>query len=142
MRFQGKSRLAILSMMELATAKDRKLVTIADIAEHLKVSLSYLEQLFAELRRAGLVKGVRGPGGGYSVACGLDQISIYQIMEAVDDTSHRISVESDYPPGFMWNDLVDGFNTHLKALSLADLVNRQQSQTLFLGQNGREALAG
>ena len=68
MKLSTKARYAITAMMELALNENTKPVTLADISEYQKISLSYLEQLFAKLRAKGLVRGVRGPGGGYHLA--------------------------------------------------------------------------
>ncbi len=85
MRLTTKGRYAVTAMMDLAIHEVSGPVTLNDIASSQNISLSYLEQLFANLRKAGLVKGMRGPGGGYRLAKPAGQISIAQIISAVDE---------------------------------------------------------
>lgn len=85
MRLSTKGRYAVTAMLDLAIREKDGPVTLADISSWQGISLSYLEQLFARLRRAGLVSGVRGPGGGYHLARAADQISIADIIVAVDE---------------------------------------------------------
>lgn len=85
MRLTTKGRYAVTAMLDLAINHDKDSVTLRNIAENQKISLSYLEQLFAKLRKQDLVKGMRGPGGGYRLACSADEISIAQIIRAVDE---------------------------------------------------------
>ncbi len=85
MRLTTKGRYAVTAMLDLAINHDKDSVTLRNIAENQKISLSYLEQLFAKLRKQDLVKGMRGPGGGYRLARNADEISIAQIIRAVDE---------------------------------------------------------
>ena len=85
MRLTTKGRYGVTAMMDLAIHEVSGPVTLTDIANSQDISLSYLEQLFAGLRRAGLVKGLRGPGGGYRLARPPEEISIAQIIAAVDE---------------------------------------------------------
>lgn len=85
MRLTTKGRYAVTAMLDLATNHDNESVTLRAIAENQKISLSYLEQLFAKLRKQNLVKGMRGPGGGYRLARSADDISIAEIISAVDE---------------------------------------------------------
>ncbi|MDP6702686.1 MAG: Rrf2 family transcriptional regulator, partial [Candidatus Latescibacteria bacterium] len=85
MRLTTKGRYAVTAMLDLALQEGRRPVTLQDIALNQEISLSYLEQLFARLRRAGLVRGTRGPGGGYRLAKDVDMISIAAIILAVDE---------------------------------------------------------
>jgi Rrf2 family protein len=80
MRLTTKGRYAVTAMMDLAIHQSKRPVTLQDIATGQEISLSYLEQLFAKLRRHGLVKGTRGPGGGYRLAKPADEISIAAII--------------------------------------------------------------
>ena len=73
MRLTTKGRFAVTAMLDLAINEVDKPVTLAGISERQNISLSYLEQLFSRLRRCGLVKSVRGPGGGYRIAKNLNQ---------------------------------------------------------------------
>ncbi|ABM61011.1 Rrf2 family transcriptional regulator [Halorhodospira halophila] len=85
MRLSTKGRYAVTAMMELALNTDKGPVTLAEISHTQGISLSYLEQLFARMRRDGLVVGVRGPGGGYRLARPAGEISVAQIITAVDE---------------------------------------------------------
>lgn len=85
MKLSTRGRYAVTAMADLAKAENGRPVTLADIAERQEISLSYLEQLFAKLRRHELVASVRGPGGGYRLARPCDEIRISDIILAVDE---------------------------------------------------------
>ena len=80
MKLNTKGRYAVMAMVDLAVQRTDAPVALAEIAERQGISLSYLEQLFAKLRRAGLVNSVRGPGGGYRLGRGSDDIDIAEII--------------------------------------------------------------
>jgi Rrf2 family iron-sulfur cluster assembly transcriptional regulator len=85
MQLTTKGRYAITAMLDLAANNAGKPITLDFISQRQNISLSYLEQLFAKLRRADLVKSVRGPGGGYLLNTQAKNISLTQIIEAVDE---------------------------------------------------------
>ncbi len=85
MRLTTKGRYAVTAMLDLAYHSRAKPVTLTDIATRQTISLSYLEQLFSRLRRAGLVIGVRGPGGGYKLSREPESVSVADIILAVDE---------------------------------------------------------
>jgi Rrf2 family iron-sulfur cluster assembly transcriptional regulator len=85
MQLTTKGRYAVTAMLDLATNESGKPVTLDIISQRQNISLSYLEQLFAKLRKASLVKSVRGPGGGYLLDTSAEEISLTQIIEAVDE---------------------------------------------------------
>src|SRR2546421_12641333 len=85
MRLTTKGRFAVTAMLDLAMRQNRGPVTLAAISERQHISLSYLEQLFGKLRRAKLVSSVRGPGGGYTLAQGPNQVTVADIVTAVDE---------------------------------------------------------
>ena len=85
MRLSTKGRYAVTAMMDLAIHGPHGPVTLADISHCQGISLSYLEQLFAKLRKENLVEGVRGPGGGYRLARPSSEITIALIIAAVDE---------------------------------------------------------
>ncbi|HAS52295.1 MAG TPA: Fe-S cluster assembly transcriptional regulator IscR, partial [Gammaproteobacteria bacterium] len=85
MKLSTKGRYAVTAMMHLAIHDRNGPVTLAEISQCQGISLSYLEQLFSKLRRRGLVEGVRGPGGGYRLALIPDQVTIADIVSAVDE---------------------------------------------------------
>ena len=86
MRLTTKGRYAVTAMLDLALHDERGPVTLADIAERQGISLSYLEQLFAQLRRRGLVKSTRGPGGGYRLGQENKHIAVADVITAVDES--------------------------------------------------------
>lgn len=85
MRLSTRGRYAVMAMADLAASRSEKPVCLADIALRQEISLSYLEQLFGRLRRAGLVVSVRGPGGGYRLARSPESMHIAEIILAVDE---------------------------------------------------------
>ena len=85
MQLTTKGRYAVTAMLDLASNESSKPVTLDMISQRQNISLSYLEQLFAKLRKAKLVKSVRGPGGGYLLNVNAEEVSLTQIIEAVDE---------------------------------------------------------
>jgi len=86
MRLSTKGRYAVMAMTDLAlNAQGGRPISLSEISERQQISLSYLEQLFARLRKAGLVKSARGPGGGYSLARGSESLFVSEIVLAVDE---------------------------------------------------------
>ncbi|MDO9280978.1 MAG: Rrf2 family transcriptional regulator [Methylotenera sp.] len=140
MRLTTKGRFAVTAMLDLAIneAKDAsniKPVTLAGISERQDISLSYLEQLFSKLRRQGLVKSMRGPGGGYNLAKSYADISVAEIINAVDeqiDATQCGGHENCRDEGrCMTHDLWSALNTkileYLAGVTLADMVASQTS---------------
>ena len=134
MRLTTKGRFAVTAMLDLALQNSDKPVTLADISERQGISLSYLEQLFSRLRRNGLVKSVRGPGGGYRIVKNQAEITISEIITAVDELidatqcggqenchDERRSLTHD-----LWASLNDKILEYLSGVSLADLVASQR----------------
>jgi Rrf2 family iron-sulfur cluster assembly transcriptional regulator len=140
MRLTTKGRFAVTAMLDLAIneAKDAsviKPVTLAGISERQDISLSYLEQLFSKLRRQGLVKSMRGPGGGYNLAKSYADISVAEIINAVDeqiDATQCGGHENCRDEGrCMTHDLWSALNTkileYLAGVTLADMVASQKN---------------
>lgn len=138
MKLSTKARYAITAMFELALHEKSKPVTLADISEYERISLSYLEQLFARLRSGGLVKGVRGPGGGYYLAKPASEITIAQIVNAInsnDKASAKHDVAEDRKEEqakleSMWGELSDKINVFLDGITLEELVKAQSGNPL------------
>jgi Rrf2 family transcriptional regulator, iron-sulfur cluster assembly transcription factor len=133
MRLTTKGRFAVTAMIDLALNNHAGPVTLADISERQKISLSYLEQLFGKLRRRSLVTSVRGPGGGYNMANPLDQVSVADIILAVDEPidatqcagkenckDDRKCITHD-----LWTDLNRHIFDYLAAVKLSELVAKQ-----------------
>jgi Rrf2 family iron-sulfur cluster assembly transcriptional regulator len=140
MRLTTKGRFAVTAMLDLAMheakdAADIKPVTLAGISERQSISLSYLEQLFSRLRRQGLVKSIRGPGGGYKLAKTHAEISVADIISAVDeqiDATQCGGQENCRDEGRcmthdLWASLNDKILDYLAGVSLADMVASQNS---------------
>src|SRR5690554_6257992 len=113
MRLTTKGRYAVTALLDIALHNDEGPISLADISSRQEISLSYLKQLFAKLRKSGLVSSVRGPGGGYQLAREIDQIYIAEIISAVDENVDATSCggESDCQGGltclthYLWVDL-------------------------------------
>lgn len=125
MKLSTKGRHAVTAMAELALSHNKGPVTLADISDQQSISISYLEQLFAKLRQQGLVMGMRGPGGGYSLGRPIREITIANILSAVDGAK-RQSVE---PAGgntadslLVWSYLSNKIYDYLDSITLADVV--------------------
>ena len=138
MKLSTKGRYAVMAMVDLARHGAGHPVSLADIAERHEISLSYLEQLFAKLRKNGLARSVRGPGGGYNLAQPLETMSVADIILAVDeplDATQCAGKENciDGEKRCMTHDLWATLNTkmfeYLSAVTLQDLVDQQKKQT-------------
>jgi len=134
MRLTTKGRFAVTAMIDLALNSHDGPVALAGISERQKISLSYLEQLFGKLRRYRLVASVRGPGGGYSLARPLSEVSVADIIRAVDEPldatqchGHQ-NCRGDEPcmTHELWSTLNDKMYEYLSGVSLAMLVSKQR----------------
>ncbi|MFN3626344.1 MAG: Rrf2 family transcriptional regulator, partial [Parvibaculum sp.] len=101
MKLTTKGRYAVMAMADLARHSSGSPVALAEIADRQEISLSYLEQLFAKLRRGNLVKSVRGPGGGYLLSRDADEIRISDVILAVDEPIKATRCELGSPRGCM-----------------------------------------
>ncbi|VAX06899.1 Iron-sulfur cluster regulator IscR [hydrothermal vent metagenome] len=132
MRLSTKGRYAVTAMLDLALSSERGPVTLADISVEQGISLSYLEQLFACLRRKCLVKGVRGPGGGYYLGRAAKDITVADIICAVDERVKFNHCEDgfDYQDRtpclthMLWDKLSNDIFDFLHGISLADIAER------------------
>lgn len=88
MKLSTKGRYAVMAMSDIASHADEQPITLADISVRQDISQDYLEQLFAKLKRGGIVESVRGPGGGYNLARPADEIWVADIITAVDEQIH------------------------------------------------------
>jgi len=133
MRLTTKGRFAVTAMLDLALRGGKNPVTLAGISERQDISLSYLEQLFSRLRRHELVESVRGPGGGYFLARPIGEVTVADIIRAVDepiDATQCGGKENCHDEHrCLTHDLWMGLNAHiydyLDNVSLATLVARQ-----------------
>ena len=143
MKLSTKGRYAVTAMMDLAIHDQDGPVTLADISNCQGISLSYLEQLFANLRKHHLVEGVRGPGGGYRLGKPASQISIAQIIVAVDEhiDATRCKGNEDCQGGDkclthqLWTDLSERLYEFLDELTLASFINRPEIRAVARRQD-------
>ena len=137
MRLSTKGRYAVMAMADLAGHEaGAKPVSLADIAQRQEISLSYLEQLFAKLRRGGLVRSVRGPGGGYQLSRPSSELRIADIILAVDEPIAATRCEAGSTKGCtgtgarcvthdLWEELGRQIHVFLSSVSLADVVEKR-----------------
>jgi Rrf2 family iron-sulfur cluster assembly transcriptional regulator len=125
-----------MAMVDIAANSDGKPIALADVAERQEISLSYLEQLFGKLRRGGLVKSVRGPGGGYLLARTAGETRIADIILAVDEPIKAVRCTPGSPAGCrinktrclthdLWEELGNKIYLYLSSVSLADVVEKR-----------------
>lgn len=145
MKLTTKGRYAVMAMADLARHGTGRPVALADIAQRQEISLSYLEQLFAKLRRGDLVKSVRGPGGGYLLAREADEIRIADVIVAVDEPIKATRCELGSPKGCMgqsssrcithdlWEELSHQIHVFLSGVSLGDVVNGRVAKSASAG---------
>ena len=138
MRLTTKGRFAVTAMLDLALHSDHGPVTLSNISQRQKISLSYLEQLFGKLRRGKLVNSVRGPGGGYNLARPVVQLTVADIILAVEEPIDSRQCEGkDNCLGDqrcmthdLWESLNDTVLNYLGGVTLADLIQRQKTQSM------------
>jgi Rrf2 family iron-sulfur cluster assembly transcriptional regulator len=139
MRLTTKGRFAVTAMIDLALRQGKGPVTLAGISQRQAISLSYLEQLFGKLRRHEIVESIRGPGGGYSLARKADQVTVADIIIAVDEPLDATQCGgkenchgADAATGTrcmtheLWATLNEKMVDYLDSVSLQDLVDQQK----------------
>ena len=138
MRLTTKGRFAVTAMIDLAQRQSNGPVTLAGISERQKISLSYLEQLFGKLRRHSIVASVRGPGGGYRLARGMGEVSVADIIAAVDEPldatncggRENCADEQRCMTHDLWTNLNKRMHEYLASVSLFDLVNQPKAKAV------------
>ncbi|SOD95808.1 Rrf2 family transcriptional regulator [Caenispirillum bisanense] len=136
MRLSTKGRYAVMAMGDLASHSQGKPVALADIAERQEISLSYLEQLFGKLRKGGLVRSVRGPGGGYLLSRAAAEMRISDIILAVDEPIQTTRCTPGTPAGChnnkgrclthdLWEELGNQIYLYLSSVTLEQVVQRK-----------------
>lgn len=142
MRLTTKGRFAVTAMLDLALRQDKGPVTLAAISQRQDISLSYLEQLFGKLRRHEIVESVRGPGGGYHLARAARNVTVADIIIAVDEPLDATQCGgkgnchgSDLKNGLhcmthdLWSNLNSKMVDYLDSVSLQDLVDQQRQKS-------------
>ncbi|MGH8604773.1 MAG: Fe-S cluster assembly transcription factor [Gammaproteobacteria bacterium] len=143
MRLTTRGRYGVTAMLDLALHQERGPITLADISARQGISLAYLEQLFVHLRRQGLVQSLRGPGGGYRLGRAAGQISVADVISAVDELvdatrcgglkncqAHERCLTHD-----LWEDLSAQIYEFLRGISLERLVQRRSVQMVSRRQD-------
>lgn len=142
MKLSTKGRYAVMAMVDIAANSNGRPVSLSDIAERQEISLSYLEQLFAKLRRADLVRSVRGPGGGYLLAYSGGATRISDVILAVDEPIRATRCQPGQPFGCranksrcmthdLWEELGNQIYLYLSSVTLADVIDQR-----ILGTSG------
>ncbi|WP_038126321.1 Rrf2 family transcriptional regulator [Thiomicrorhabdus sp. Milos-T2] len=135
MKLTSKGRYAVTAMIDIALNQDKGAITLSLISERQGISLSYLEQLFAKLKKAGLVSSARGPGGGYRLSRIASEISISEIIRAVDESvdARKCAGKSNCRGGdeclshSLWSDLSDTIDAFLKNITLQGVVDKNHT---------------
>ncbi len=151
MKLSTKGRYAVMAMVDLAMHSDNKPISLADIADRQEISLSYLEQLFAKLRRGGLVRSVRGPGGGYLLAREDTETRISDIILAVDEPIRATRCTPGQPFGCrinksrctthdLWEELGNQIYLYLSSVTVADVVGKRILGTSGVVRETKESL--
>jgi Rrf2 family iron-sulfur cluster assembly transcriptional regulator len=146
MRLSTKSRYAVTSLLDLVMHSDHGPVSLADISIRQGISLSYLEQLFAKMRRNKLVVSTRGPGGGYSLGGSPDQVCIADVISAVDEEMQIadkdvVNGSPSYEPCLteqLWQELSTEIENYLTTISLADMMRNDEVQELSRAHDLRQ----
>lgn len=145
MKLTSKGRYAVTAMLDLALHTEQGPVNLADISLRQGISLSYLEQLFAKLRKSGLVKSVRGPGGGYQLNLAADAVSIAAVIAAVDESVEvtKCNRQGNCQGGqvclshHLWADLSEQIYGFLRGITLAQVVSRKDVRDVAERQDDR-----
>ena len=143
MRLTTKGRYAVTAVLDLALHQDEGPVSLAAISERQQISLSYLEQLFAKLRRNNIVSSTRGPGGGYRLSGNVEDVSISDIILAVDETCKVVDCgESDGCHGDyqclthdLWQELSSEIRTFLDGIKLSEIMQQDTVTDVKLRQD-------
>ena len=146
MRLTAKGRYAVTAMLDLAVHQKAGPISLADISRRQGISLSYLEQLFAKLRKHNLVNSVRGPGGGYQLERDPGRIFVAEIVDSVDENvdATKCSGRADCQHGEMclshqlWSDLSSGIHHFLAGIDLASIIAKRNVKQIAARQDAIE----
>jgi Rrf2 family iron-sulfur cluster assembly transcriptional regulator len=135
MKLSTKGRYAVMAMADIASSGGENHVSLADISQRQEISQEYLEQIFAKLRKSGLVESARGPGGGYKLARDMEDIRIADIVSAADEPLQITRCQGDAIEGCvaggqclthdLWSSLGRQVYSFLAAITLGDVVNKR-----------------
>lgn len=131
MKISTKGRYAVSALIEIVLSSEKGPITLSDLAAMQGISLSYAEQLFAGLRKQNLVKGTRGPGGGFALARAPEEITIAEIIRAVYDNDAENTGDETNDSGkraaTYWKNLDNRIDTFLEKITLADVIGPSSS---------------
>ena len=144
MKLTTKGRYAIIAMFDLRLNGTVDPVRLKDVSKRQNISLSYLEQLFSKLRLSGLVKSVKGPGGGYVLNKIPSEINLLDVITAVDENIDQTQCggamncinEKPCLTHFIWTDLNNIINKYMQGINLGDIALREDVKNIiFLREN-------
>jgi Rrf2 family iron-sulfur cluster assembly transcriptional regulator len=143
MKLTTRGRYAVTAMLDLALHQQTGPVSLADIADRQGISLSYLEQIFSRLRRQGLVASTRGPGGGYRLSRAAVEISVADVIGAVDEVvdatrcggMQNCQGEERCLTHDLWRDLSHQLHEFLTGIDLQELVTRRSVREVAARQD-------
>ena len=146
MRLSTKSRYAVTSLLDMVMHSDQGPVSLADISVRQGISLSYLEQLFAKMRRNKLVVSTRGPGGGYSLGDSPEDVCIADVINAVDEEMNVTNKDvmdgsTNFEPCLteqLWEELSEQIQNYLTTISLADMIQNEEVVALSRSHDLRQ----
>jgi Rrf2 family iron-sulfur cluster assembly transcriptional regulator len=149
MKLTSKGRYAVTAMLDVALHSRNGPVSLADISERQEISLSYLEQLFARLRKEQLVSSVRGPGGGYKLGRPANDIAVGEVIRAVNESvdATRCKGIADCQGGerclthTLWQDLSDRISQFLNGISIGELMKTNEVKEVADRQDENKATA-
>ena len=138
MKLTTKGRYAIVAMIDIALFQKKTPISLSEISKRQDISLSYLEQLFSKLKTKSLVKSVRGPGGGYKLDREASEITLFEIITAVDENMDQtqcggaMNCSNDKPclTHYVWTDLTKQIHDYMKGVSLSDVIVRYDIQNI------------
>jgi len=147
MRLTTKGRYAVTAVLDLALHQDGGPVSLAAISERQGISLSYLEQLFSKLRRSNIVSSTRGPGGGYKLTNNIDQVSVSDIILAVDESCKVVDCKDSEGcnDGYqclthdLWQELSNEIRTFLDGITLAEIMSQDAVRDVKIRQDEASA---
>ena len=144
MRISTKGRFAVNALIDLALRQggpDKGPVALATISTRQQVSLSYLEQLFSRLRRDGIDESTRGPGGGYTLKRGSDQITVADVVQAVEEPADAAQIAADGLSQALWQRLNVKLSEHMATITLQSLVDEAMAAGVTADSAARAATA-
>ncbi len=135
MRITTKGRYGLRAILKLAEQEDGKPVSISSIAAEEDISPEFLEQIFYKMKKSGIIKSTRGPGGGFSLSRPVDQITIEDLLISVgepvmltpcstDDCKKDCDRTENCKAYTIWNDISDHINEYFRTLTIKDIIEK------------------